>query len=388
MAADRPDLTTGAEPEAPFRRQVAGALEGIVAGAGTEVVALATIYDEVEARFGPLLDRTPRPGRESQQLWHHAVQWEIESALGEGRLIRRADLGRGTYMLPGVGDQRWDVVITVPRAASRDWTALDRIFIPGKARPLDLVPGSKVWLRQGGRLVHRAEVTAVEHHDERVSALDGTDFGAGWVAEVTGWEDTDLTDAEIGSQGRWGQARLRYLDPATLLLRGGTPAPTGVRWPGAAPRRRSEVTARPSGTEVTWKQIENTLLVDWTEWATAAGRTIDTPKVTTGDATVETDRVRLHERGAHRSEELIGTPGGQARDRPAAGLLAPPRSAPPTRDPVADPPGPVDGRGGPERRHRVHLPRRRRVHRVARRPDLIRQHPAEPTGRPEALTVG
>jgi hypothetical protein len=119
--------------------------------------------------------------------------------------------------------------------------------------------------------------------------MDGTEHGPGWSIVVTGGEEADLSDTDIGFGGkRWGQG-LRYLDPIGVRLRGApeTPRPRRrLRLADMAHVSLDPVVAHPPRAVATWNRIEARLVDDWVAWCVSRGGQVRQPVVDTDEGTV------------------------------------------------------------------------------------------------------
>jgi hypothetical protein len=293
-------------------------LTDLFADIGRDEIAIDELYTAAERRFGPLLDRSPDPARLTQEKWQHDLRWEIQSAVLDGRIIKRDDVGRGVYSLPGGRLSRrlqWDLVFTVP--AGQDisrWTTFSEIYVPGTGRPRGVVAGSHLWLRHRQSLVWRCDVESVEHRTSRHSTMDGTEHGPGWSICVANGEPSDLGDDAIGfTGGRWGQG-VRYLDPVSLRLKGAVAEPprlTTVRFAAVERVSAQLVIARTSRVVTQWNRVESRLLSLWIAWCASAGRVVTRPVIRTeegatiiGDAFDETRGLLVEAKGSSSREHV------------------------------------------------------------------------------------
>ena len=116
----------------------------------------------------------------------------------------------------------YDVGFAISSTASpEEWTKLTSIFIPGKGRPRQTGPGCRVFLKHQDRLYYSYVIVKLAHKENRISSIDGQDFGSGWVFEIRSGQEEDLKLHEVSSKGggavRWGQG-IRYLKTVPPLL--------------------------------------------------------------------------------------------------------------------------------------------------------------------------
>lgn len=85
------------------RRQVFRAeLPRMIASASTNgLISLDQLYEQVASRFPLLLDEQPDPPPGHGLKWQHELRWGLETLVGQKVVLRRKDVGRGFYSLPG-----------------------------------------------------------------------------------------------------------------------------------------------------------------------------------------------------------------------------------------------------------------------------------------------
>lgn len=314
--ANTPALPNPAEPS--IRRRIGEELPLLFSDIGGDTASLTQLYDAAERRYGRLLDRRPDPARATQQKWQHDLRWELQSAVDDGRVLKRTDVGRAVYSVASgrpPSPPFADAVLTVPALHDIErWKSFDEVYAPGRGRPRALHPGSHLWLRHRGRLVWRFEVVGVERRGSRVSSMDGRDLGPGWSILVGVGEEVEVTDRDLGVTDRqWGRG-LRYLDPLSMRVAGAArPAriTPEARIAEVESTSTEPVIALRTAASTVWRRIEADLVADWIVWCADAGRSVKRLVLRTDegvtlktDAFDETTRLLVEAKGSTSREHV------------------------------------------------------------------------------------
>lgn len=89
---------------------------------------------------------------------------------------------------------------------------LDSLFPPSKPRHTG--PGQRVWVRHGSYLITSYEIDRLEYKNVRISSLNNSDYGPGWVIYIKNEEKIKIPLSSIadpdGVCNPWGSGG-RYL---------------------------------------------------------------------------------------------------------------------------------------------------------------------------------
>ncbi len=160
------------------RNEFAALIVDLLDRSGSTPVHLQWLYEQISHARPDLVDDEPDPYAPDRPKWQHDVRWELQTAVTNGSISKRSDVGRGFYSRPSASqvNQSNSASVALGPIESARYEPIDLRSPPANRRAWReeglLVSRYAQWARVRGRTVGRLEIRTPESDRLVADAFD------------------------------------------------------------------------------------------------------------------------------------------------------------------------------------------------------------------------